>query len=81
MSTIATTRPGKRATNVSINAELLAQAKALDINLSATLEMALAAALKHKQREQWLSDNRAAITAYNETADKQGVFSDGLRQF
>ena len=31
----------KKPTNVSINAELLAKAKSLDINLSATLESAL----------------------------------------
>ncbi len=33
-------QPVKRPANLSINAELLAQARALDINLSATLERA-----------------------------------------
>ncbi len=74
--------PGvKRAINLSVNASLLAQAKALGMNLSATLEDALSAALKQKQRENWLRDNHAAMAAYNEQTDQEGVLSDGLRQF
>ena len=42
----------KRAANLSVNGDLLNKAKDLDINLSATLEQALAEALKKKQREQ-----------------------------
>jgi antitoxin CcdA len=53
----------------------------LDINLSATLEQALAGALKKKQREQWLAENRKAINAYNEHVEAHGVFSDDLRSF
>lgn len=71
----------KRAANVSVNADLLNKAKELDINLSATLELALAAILKKKQREQWLAENRKAIDAYNEHVEAHGVFSDDLRSF
>jgi antitoxin CcdA len=71
----------KKATNLSINADLLSKAKELDINLSATLEHALAETLKKRQREQWLAENREAIEAYNEHVGKHGVFSDGLRSF
>lgn len=71
----------KKAANLSINGDLLSKARELDINLSATLELALAAALKQKQREQWLANNADAIGAYNEHVEKQGVFSDGARSF
>ena len=71
----------KRAANLSINGDLLSKAKAADINLSATLELALAEALKRRQREQWRAQNAAAIDAYNEHVEKHGVFSDGLRSF
>ncbi|MEK8082282.1 type II toxin-antitoxin system CcdA family antitoxin [Pseudomonas sp. XK-1] len=71
----------KRAANLSVNGDLLNKAKDLDINLSATLEQALAEALKKKQREQWLAENQQAINAYNEHVEAQGVFSDGLRSF
>ena len=75
------TQAPKKATNLSINADLLRQARAMDINLSATLEQALLEALKKRLREQWLLENRAAIAAYNDHVEKHGVFSDGLRSF
>lgn len=71
----------KKPANLSINSDLLSKAKELDINLSATLELALAEALKTRQREQWLAENKAAIGAYNEHVEAHGVFSDGLRSF
>lgn len=71
----------KRAANLSINADLLGKARELEINLSATLERALADELRAKRREQWLVDNREAIGAYNDHIEKHGVFSEGLRSF
>jgi antitoxin CcdA len=53
----------------------------MDINLSATLEHALAAAVRDKQRAKWLVDNKDAIDAYNDHVDRHAVFSDGLRSF
>jgi len=71
----------KRAANLSVNGDLLSKAKDMNINLSATLEQGLAEALKSKQRERWLAENRAAIEAYNQHVEKHGVFSDGIRSF
>lgn len=71
----------KKATNVSINSDLLAQARACKINLSATLEQALAEKLAKVQREQWLLENQQAIADYNQKVEELGVFSDGLRSF
>jgi antitoxin CcdA len=71
----------KKPANLSINSDLLRKAKELDINLSATLEKALAEALKARQREQWLAENKAAIDAYNQHVEDNGVFSDRLRSF
>ena len=71
----------KRPANLSINGDLLSKAKELDINLPATLEMALTAALREKQRAQWLVENKTAIDAYNDHLENHGVFSDGLRSF
>jgi antitoxin CcdA len=75
------TRAPKRPANLSVNGDLLNKARELDINLSATFELALAAALRDKQRTQWLAENRTAIEAYNDHVEKHGVFSDGLRSF
>ena len=71
----------KRAANLSVNAELLEQAKALDINLSATLERALEAEVRTRKREQWLEENREAIAAYNRRIARDGLASDHVRAF
>lgn len=71
----------KKPVNLSINRDLLAVARELNINLSATMETALVEAVKRRRRELWLTQNQAAIAAYNERVDTDGVFSDGLRKF
>ena len=71
----------KKAINLCINEDLLTRARELNINLSATLEQALGEALRQRQREQWLAENREAMEAYNAHVEKHGVFSDGLRSF
>lgn len=71
----------KKPTNVSINRELLEQAKALQINLSATLEEALAEAVRKKQQALWKQENCEAINAYNQMVEENGTFSDDLRSF
>ena len=70
----------KRAANLSVNAELLEQAKALDINLSATLEKALEAEVRARKREKWLEENREAIAAYNAFVQENGIFSPMFRK-
>ena len=71
----------KKATNLSINSDLLRKARELDINLSSALEQALEQIVKRRLCEQWLEENRAAIESYNEYVDQKGVFSDGVRGF
>ncbi|PNM27327.1 acetoacetyl-CoA synthase [Yersinia enterocolitica] len=66
----------KRNTNVYLNADLIEQAKALDLNLSATLNQALELAVKEHQRDRWLADNRAGLEALNGFVDENGLFSD-----
>ena len=71
----------RKPTNLGVNEDLLRQARALNINLSATLERALSEQLREKRREEWLTENRRAIDAYNANVDERGVFSDSLRAF
>ena len=68
----------KRATNVSIDAELLQKAKAMKINLSQTLEQGLEVLVRKKNEQQWLEENREAIEDYNRRIKKQGLLSDKL---
>jgi len=71
----------KKPVNLSINSDLLAKVRELNINLSATLENELARQIRIRQRERWLEENSEAIRAYNDFVEEQGVFSDGIRGF
>ncbi len=71
----------KKPTNVSVNSDLLEQARNLNINLSATLEAALADQLRAEQTKLWKAENAKAIAAYNSFVEEHGTFSDGLRKF
>jgi len=71
----------KVATNVSIQAEVVRDAKALGLNLSEVFEAAVVEAVRRKRREAWLEENREAIESYNASVTRDGVFSDGWRKF
>ena len=71
----------KKATNLSINSDLLSKAKKLKINLSATLEQALTDELRSTERDKWLKTNKRAIDSLNEFSEKNGLFSDSYRNF
>ena len=71
----------KKPTNVSINSDLLAKAKELKINLSATLESALVDLVNAKLRELWKKENQSAIAAYNQMVEERGTFGDDTRAF
>lgn len=71
----------KKSANLSINADLLQQAKQLNINLSQTLEQHLAEIVRQAQRDQWLAENKGALEEYNRRIESRGTFSDGLRRF
>jgi len=81
MSTLYDKTALKKATNLSINSDLLSKAKQLKINLSATLEHALETELRKAERENWRKKNRKAMSALNNLADKNGLFSDAYRKF
>lgn len=71
----------RKSANLSINADLLQQAKQLNINLSRTLEQHLTEIIRQAQRNKWLTDNQNALDDYNRRIEKNGTFSDGLRRF
>ena len=73
--------PPKKAANLTVRADLLEEARARKINLSQTLETALAAELKRQRETEWREQNKAAIEAYNRHVEKHGVFSDRFRNF
>ena len=71
----------KKATNLSVNSDLLKKSRALDINLSATLEQALQAKLAELGAEEWASENRKAIKSYNDFVEEHGCFGEEYKEF
>ena len=71
----------KKATNLSVNSDLLKKARALDIPLSATLEQALQAKLAKLGAEEWLSENKKAIKTYNDFVEEHGSFGEEYKEF
>ena len=71
----------KKATNVSLNAELVVEAKKLGINISDACQSGLAAEVKKARDAAWKEENRAAIESWNEYIRKNGMPYDKYRQF
>jgi antitoxin CcdA len=71
----------KRPVNLSIDADLLAEAKAAGTNLSRLLEGALADELKERRWQKWREENRAAIEASNAELERNGLWADKYRDW
>jgi antitoxin CcdA len=74
-------KSARRSTNVSLAADLVAEAKALDINLSRACEAGLEVALKQERKRRWQEENRAAAEASNAWVEKHGLPLARYRQF
>jgi antitoxin CcdA len=81
MQTLYNVDAPKKATNLSLNSDLLKKTKALNINLSATLEQALKDKLKSLEANKWVKENQNAIKAYNNFVDDNGCFADEFKEF
>jgi len=71
----------RKAANLSVNSDLLNKTRALNINLSATLERALKEELAKREAAQWVEENRSAIRNYNEFVGQNGCFGEEFREF
>ena len=71
----------KVRTNVSLDSDLLAQARVQNLVLSTLLETAIRQELKRTAEAAWKQQNRDAIAQWNDHAAENGVFSDGIRTF
>lgn len=71
----------KRAANLSVDAALLEEAKALDLNLSATFEAGLREAVRTAKQARWLDENRDALDGYNAWVAQHGLPLMKYRQF
>ena len=67
------TNAPRKATNISLGATLLSEAKSLSINISQAAEAGIARAVAEKHAELWLETNRAALESSNTYVEKNGL--------
>jgi antitoxin CcdA len=63
----------RRGTNVSLDADILEDAKALGINVSRACEKGLVAEIAKTRGEKWLQNNMDAIESSNAWVQKRGL--------
>jgi antitoxin CcdA len=74
--------PGRKQNiSVSIEADIVAAAAALGLDLSAEVERALTALARQRAADLWLAESREAIEEHNRFVERHGLWSDGFRQF
>ncbi len=71
----------KRATNVSLDAVLLSEAKALGVNVSRACDRGLALQIAEERGKRWLKENKAALESSNAYVERHGLPLARYRQF
>jgi antitoxin CcdA len=71
----------RRPTNVSLDAALVEEARALGVNISLASARGLEQAVKEARGKRWLEENRAALDSYNEWVEANGLPLEKHRLF
>lgn len=75
-------RPSRKtATNLSINAHLVEEARALGLNLSEMAERGIAEAVQAEKERRWKEENAEAFRQHNEWVEKNGLPLEAYRTF
>ncbi|MBA4338517.1 MAG: acetoacetyl-CoA synthase [Hyphomonas sp.] len=67
--------------NLTLDETMVAQAKAVGVNLSAVAEEAIRLQTRAEESRRWIEQNRSALEAKAKLVEEQGLWSDGLRLF
>ena len=71
----------RKATNVSLDVALVAEAKDLGVSISQASNRGLKDAVKKARGERWLQENRAALDSYNAWVEANGLPLEKHRLF
>jgi antitoxin CcdA len=71
----------KKATNITLSSDVLAEAKALGINISQSCDQFLRELVRNERERRWQQDNADFIAAYNQTVADEGLPLDKWRSF
>jgi antitoxin CcdA len=69
----------KKSVNISMDEDLLAEAKALNVNISQASATGVRTAVRLAEMAAWKSENAASIKAYNQMIEKEGIWSEEFR--
>jgi antitoxin CcdA len=73
---------GRRiATNVSLDRDLVAEARELGVNISKASASGLADAVAKARADRWIEDNREALESSNAFVESKGLPLHAHRQF
>lgn len=71
----------RKAANLSIDADLLSEAKALSVNISRAAEVGIAEAVRKEKERLWREENREALESWNAWVEENGLPLAKYRQF
>ena len=81
MARLHSTSPSRRPTNVTLPAQLLEEAKSLDLNISHACEQGLKSAIASIRAQQWLTENRSSLEASRQYVEDNGLPLADYRNF
>lgn len=62
----------RRSVNLTINEDVLQEARALQLNASQAAESGLLAAIRQAKEAAWLDENQKGLSAHNKRIEKEG---------
>ena len=71
----------KKATNLTLNTEVLAEAKKLGINISKVCDAFLESLVRQEKERLWKLENAKFISEYNQITDEEDLPLDKWRTF
>ncbi|CAN7316003.1 type II toxin-antitoxin system CcdA family antitoxin [Rhizobium sp. LjRoot98] len=74
-------QPSRKSANLSLDSDLVSQARDLKINLSRAAEDGIGRAVKAEQERLWRLENAEAIAASNKYVEEHGLPLAKYRQF
>ena len=73
--------PAKKATNITLSADVLADARRLGINISQACDNYLRELVRREQERRWAEQHADFIAAYNRTVEAEGLPLEQWRGF
>lgn len=71
----------RKAINVSLDADLVDRAKALDINISQAIEPGLREIVREAEMQRWREENRGALESFSRYIEEHGAFGEEWRSW